>query len=137
MFIQAFDTKSLVLRDVQKNDFAEFFKREIAERELFKFPPFVRLISINLKHKKPEIVRDAATVFTKLLKNALGERVKGPAVPLVERVNTYYILNYLIKIERDAANLLAAKQIIAAATFELQHTEGYSNVRVVVDIDPY
>ena len=137
VFIQAFDTKSLVLRDVQKNDFTEFFKREIAERELFKFPPFVRLISINLKHKKPEIVREAAAVFTKLLKNALGERVKGPAVPLVERVNTYYILNYLIKIERDATNLLAAKQIIAAATFELQHTEGYSNVRVVVDIDPY
>ena len=137
VIIQAFDVKNLVLRDVQNNDFITFFKREMAERKNFVYPPYYRLIGINLKHKKPEVLRDAAKVFTKILKERLGERVQGPAIPLVERINLYYILNYLIKLERDPSKIALAKQIIAEATVQLNHTEGYSNVRVLVDVDPY
>jgi hypothetical protein len=57
--------------------------------------------------------------------------------PLVEWVNTCYILNYLIKMERDVTKLALAKDIIAEATHELQTLEGFSNVRVAVDVDPY
>ncbi|MBL7818184.1 MAG: primosomal protein N' [Saprospiraceae bacterium] len=137
VIIQAFDVKNLILQDVQKNDFSNFFKREILERKNFIYPPFYRLIGINIKHKKPDVLRDASKIFTKILKERLGERVQGPAVPLVERVNTYYILNYLIKMERDVSKLTFAKQIIQEATYQLNHTEGYSNVRVLVDVDPY
>ena len=137
VLIQAFDIKSLVLNDVQKNDYTTFFDREIAERKAFEYPPFVRLIAINLKHKKPDVLRHASNIFSKILRGRLGERVNGPAVPLVERVNTYFILNYLIKLERDAAKLALAKQIIAEATHELQTIEGFSNIRVAVDVDPY
>ena len=137
VIIQAFDTKSLVLKDVQNNDFLSFFRREILERKNFIYPPYYRLIGIHLKHKKPDVVRDASKIFTKLLKERLGDRVQGPAIPLVERVNTYYILNYLVKMERDVVKLATAKQIIQEATYELNHTEGYSNVRVFVDVDPY
>ena len=137
VLIQAFDIKSLVLRDVQNNDYTTFFNREIAERQQFSYPPFVRLIGINLKHKKPDVLREASKVFSKILRGRLGDRVSGPAIPLVERVNTYFILNYLIKLEREAAKLSLAKQIIAEATHELQTLEGFSNVRVAVDVDPY
>jgi primosomal protein N' (replication factor Y) (superfamily II helicase) len=137
VLIQAFDVKNQVLLDVQKNNYTSFFNREIAERQEFNYPPFVRLIGINLKHKKPEVLREAAKLFTKLLRGRLGDRVSGPATPLVEWINTLYILNYLIKLERDTAKLTLAKQIIADATHELQSTEGFSNVRVAVDVDPY
>ena len=137
VIIQAFDVKNLVLADVQNNDFKNFFRREVAERKNFVYPPYYRLIGINLKHKKPEVLREAAKVFTKILKERLGDRVQGPAIPLVERINLYYILNYLIKMERDPDKLALAKNIIAEATFQLNHTEGYSNVRVLVDVDPY
>jgi primosomal protein N' (replication factor Y) (superfamily II helicase) len=137
VLIQAFDIKSQVLLDVQKSNFTSFFQREIEERKAFSYPPFVRLIAINLKHKKPEVLREAAKVFTKLLRFHLGDRVSGPAIPLVEWVNTYYINNYLIKLERDTSKLALAKQIIAEATHELQTLDGFSNVRVAVDVDPY
>ena len=101
------------------------------------YPPFYRLIGISLKHKKPDVLKNAAKVFTAILKEKLGSRVSGPAVPQVERVNTYYILDYLIKIEKDTKTLALVKEIIAFATYEMQNTEGYSNVRVSVDVDPY
>jgi primosomal protein N' (replication factor Y) (superfamily II helicase) len=137
VLIQAFDVKSVVLNDVKTNNFAAFFQREIEERKAFSYPPFVRLIGISLKHKKPEVLREASKVFNKLLRFHLGDRVSGPAIPLVEWVNTYYIYNYLIKLERDTSKLALAKQIIAEATHELQTLDGFSNVRVAVDVDPY
>jgi primosomal protein N' (replication factor Y) (superfamily II helicase) len=137
VIIQAFDIKHPILTNIVENDYASFFKRELSERKNFIYPPFFRLIAISLKHKKPEVLRDAAKVFTKILKERLGSRVNGPAVPQVERVNTYYILNYLIKIEKEAEKIKIAKEIIAHATHEMQNTEGYSNVRVAVDVDPY
>jgi primosomal protein N' (replication factor Y) (superfamily II helicase) len=137
VLIQAFDVKSVVLKDVQTNNYAAFFQREIEERKAFSYPPFVRLIGISLKHKKPEVLREASKVFNKLLRFHLGDRVSGPAIPLVEWVNTYYIYNYLIKLERDTSKLALAKQIIAEATHELQTLDGFSNVRVAIDVDPY
>jgi primosomal protein N' (replication factor Y) (superfamily II helicase) len=137
VLIQAFDVKSVVLKDVQSNNYAAFFQREIEERKAFSYPPFVRLIAISLKHKKPEVLREASKVFNKLLRYHLGDRVSGPAIPLVEWVNTYYIYNYLIKLERDTSKLALAKQIIAEATHELQTLDGFSNVRVAIDVDPY
>jgi primosomal protein N' (replication factor Y) (superfamily II helicase) len=52
-------------------------------------------------------------------------------------VNTYFILDYLIKVEKDTEKIRFTKDTIAQAGFEMQNTEGYSNVRVAVDVDPY
>ena len=137
VIIQAFDVKNPVLKDVVENNYGNFFQRELEERQRFVYPPFFRLIAVTLRHKKPEVLRDASKIFTKILKEKLGNRVNGPAVPQVERVNTYYILNYLIKVEKDASKIGVTKEILARATHAMQHTEGYSNVRVSVDVDPY
>lgn len=137
VIIQTFNVKHPLLNNIIENDYTSFFKRELSERKNFIYPPFYRLISISLKHKKPDVLKDASRIFTKILKEKLGSRVSGPAVPQVERVNTYYILDYLIKIEKDNKTIALVKDIIAFATFEMQNTEGYSNVRVSVDVDPY
>jgi primosomal protein N' (replication factor Y) (superfamily II helicase) len=137
VIIQAYDIKHPLLTNIVENDFLSFYKREVSERLRFQYPPYNRLIGVSLKHKKPEVLREAAKVFTQIMKEKLGNRVQGPAVPQVERVNTYYILNYLIKIEKEADKMRYAKEVIAFATHAMQNTEGYSNIRVSVDVDPY
>ena len=137
VIIQTFNVKHPILTNIIENDYQSFFKREVSERKNFIYPPFFRLIAISLKHKKPDVLKDASRIFTKILKEKLGSRVSGPAVPQVERVNTYYLLDYLIKIEKDNKTIALVKEIIAFATYEMQNTEGYSNVRVSVDVDPY
>jgi primosomal protein N' (replication factor Y) (superfamily II helicase) len=137
VIIQAFDIKHPILRDIVENEYGTFFKRELQERQNFQYPPYFRLIGVSLRHKKHEVLHAAAKVFTKYLREKLGNRVNGPAVPAVERVNTYFILDYLIKVEKDTDKIRFTKDTIAQATFEMQNTEGYSNVRVAVDVDPY
>ncbi len=137
VLIQSYDTKHLVLRDVLENQTERFYERELKERERFQYPPYYRLISVSVRHKKYEVMAASVKIFTQLLKNGLGTRVSGPAEPLVPRVNTYYITDYLIKVERDAERIILAKKIIADAITQLQHGEGFSTVKIAVNVDVY
>src|SRR5690606_25870070 len=72
--IQAFNTAHPVLKEILENDYTSFYEREIYERQTFVYPPFCRLIKITLKHKKPDILNEAAKAFSKHLKSSLGDR---------------------------------------------------------------
>ncbi len=137
VIIQAFNTASPVLREVINNDFAGFFTREMAERRAFKYPPYYRLIRITLKHKKPQVLNDAGKLFAKYLKAKLGEWAQGPAVPYISRVRTYYLLDFLVKIERHPQKITYTKNSIMEAIDDLHHQKGLSGVRVNVDVDPF
>ena len=137
VLIQAFNTTSPVIREVLANDYAGFFTREMMERQQFKYPPYYRLIRITLKHKKPQTLNKGASIFENALKSKLGEWAIGPAIPYVGRVRGYYLLDFLIKLPRDAKKIRFAKEVVQQAIDGMQQTPGYSGVRVNVDVDPY
>ncbi|MDX1942414.1 MAG: primosomal protein N' [Saprospiraceae bacterium] len=137
VIIQAMNTASPVLGEVLRNDFFSFFQREIQERHEFQYPPFTRLIRITLKHKKPETLNDGAKIFAKTLKSQLGDWVIGPAVPYVGRVRGYFLLDFLIKLPRDSQKIRYAKDTLLDAIQALNTSEGYTTIRVNVDVDPY
>jgi primosomal protein N' (replication factor Y) len=136
VLIQALNTGSPTLQDVIRHDFKGFYNREIEERRAFQYPPFTRLIRITLKHKIPEVLNKASTIFTKGLKSSLDGHFVGPAVPYVSRVRGLYLLDYLVKTSRDVRMMDQARRGIEDATVIMQSQEGFSGVRVVVDVDP-
>lgn len=137
VIIQAFNTAHPVLDEVLSGDYPAFFRREIQERHAFGYPPFTRLIRVTLKHKKPQVLNDAMRLYAHWLKPILGEWMIGPAVPYVGRVRTYYLINLLFKLEPNPKKLKFAKDEIRKATERLHATQGYSGIRVSVDVDPY
>ena len=74
--------------------------------------------------------------FVQVLKTKLGKRLLGPTVPAVGRVREYYLLDILIKMERNPNLWKLTKDLIGEATRVMQQTEGFSTVRVNVDVDP-
>lgn len=136
VIIQAANTAHPVLREVLDNDFQAFFQRELMERKAFEYPPFTRLIKLTLKHKKPDVLNRASKPFSNVLKSQLGKRVLGPTAPPVGRVREFFLLDILIKMEQNPAVWRSAKQLIAEATRVMQQEEGFSTVRVNVDVDP-
>lgn len=137
VLIQGYNVEHPVLGEVIDNQFSEFYKREVAERQEFKYPPFYRLIKISLKHKQPRVINDAAKLYGMLLKKSLGGRVQGPAMPYVSRVRGYYILDFMIKLEKDSKAIHRIKEIIMDAMYQLQGEKGFTGVRVNIDVDPY
>jgi primosomal protein N' (replication factor Y) len=137
VIIQAFDISHPVLKEVIEGDYLGFYKREVAERQAFGYPPYQRLIQITLKHKKPTTVNEAAYFYTKFLQEKLGGLVIGPAIPSIPRVRNYYLLDVLIKLGKNSKQINFAKTSVLQANQMLAQKEGYSSVRINVNVDPY
>lgn len=137
VIIQAFNTAHPVLQEVLKNDFESFIKREMRERHDFLYPPFYRLIQIQLKHKKNEVLAEAAQFFAERLRTKLGDRVLGPAVPGVSRVRTYYLIDIVIKLGLNSKGLIYTKELVREINEELKLKKGMGSTRVLVNVDPY
>ena len=106
VIVQAFDVAHPVIGEVLQNDFQRFFEREIEERKLFSYPPFLRLIKITLKHKDPRLLNEGTKIFAKIIKEKLGHRMIGPAVPGIPRVRGSFLLEIFLKMEKDNNCLL-------------------------------
>jgi primosomal protein N' (replication factor Y) len=136
VIVQAMNPSHPVIREVIDNDFQAFYEREIMERKAFEYPPYSRLIKITLKHKKSDVLNRGAKIFAQVMKAKLGKRLLGPTVPPVGRVREYYLLDIMIKMERNPAIWKATKDLVWEATRVMQQEEGFSTVRVNVDVDP-
>ena len=135
VILQAFNVEHPVLEEVLRNDYTAFFQREILERQEFNYPPFVRMVKITLKHAKPNVVNTGAKVFGHYLKKHLGERVQGPAIPMVGKIRNQYLLDFIIKLDKNIHQLKHLRRLIRDARSDMK-AAGYGGVRVNVDVDP-
>lgn len=135
--IQAYDQSHPVLRDVFNGDFANFIEREANNRRDLRFPPFVRMIHLQLRHPRRHTVEEAAKLMGGWLKHHLGDTLDGPFEPSVARLRTYYLQDMVVRIKPSAAELSRVKKILRAAADKLSVTEGLTGVRVAIDVDPY
>lgn len=137
VLIQAFKMNHPVLKEVKHHSFKEFVCREMAERHEFSYPPFHRLIKLQLKHKKVDMVDKAAKFFAQALKSKLGDKVLGPATPGISRIRTYYLRDILIKLSKSSEQLEYTKQLILDIQNHLRTQKGFSTIRLIIDVDPY
>ncbi|GAA4319547.1 replication restart helicase PriA [Compostibacter hankyongensis] len=135
VIIQAANTQHPVLGYVVRHDYEAFFDVEIAERERFGYPPFSRLLRITLKHKKQEVVRQAAAVLAEGLPAELQYYRVGPAVPPVGRIRGYYLMEMLIKLPRTLQRMESYKQVLRAQFIRMQSLPPYKSLQIVPDVD--
>ena len=137
VIIQAMEKNHPVLRDVVSGDWDHFIERERKNRAENHFPPFVRMIHLQLRHPRPQIVEEAAKLMGGWLAYALGDLVTPPFQPGVARLRTFYLQDMVIRMPNKPAELARVKDIVNRAVRKLSVTKGLTGVRVAVDVDPY
>ncbi|MFK8164146.1 MAG: helicase-related protein, partial [Lewinella sp.] len=137
VIIQAMERSHPVLTDVLNADFHRFIEREAANRVQHRFPPYVKMINLQLRHPKRNTVEEAAKLLGVWLNHHLSGLVDGPFEPSVARLRTYYLQDMVIRVKPDGKELARVKAVVRAAVDKLGTTERLSGVRVVVDVDPY
>jgi primosomal protein N' (replication factor Y) len=135
VIIQSWQPSHPVIKDVVENNYEGMVERELAERRRFKYPPFHRLIVIRLKHKDPQLLAAAASVFGKEIRAKFGNRVQGPEPPLVARVRSYYIRQLLLKSPRETSMVAVKKQLLTIME-EFRKITKYKPVMIQFDVDP-
>jgi primosomal protein N' (replication factor Y) len=137
VIVQAYNIAHPVLGEVIDNDYKKCYEREIKERREFFYPPFYRLIKVTLKHKRKDTLDKGGRFFSQKIKAQLGSRAIGPAEPGIPRVRNYYLLDIMIKLERNADMLRNSKALLIDTVNLLHKEKGLSGVRVNIDVDPY
>ena len=79
------------------------YNKQLNERRLFKYPPFCRLISINIQHKNQNKLEVLSIKFATSLRKSFGNRVLGPESPNINRIRNFYHKNILLKIEDETS----------------------------------
>lgn len=126
-----------LIRDVLKHDYEGFVNREISERKQFGYPPFTRLINIHFQHKNPKQCYKTAARMAYLLKQKLGKRVLGPAVPGIARIRGQYRQQIMVKMEKSSDKIHKIKAFVLDTREDLMADRDYSPVRIIIDVDPF
>lgn len=135
VWIQTFDTKNKVLEIVQKHDYPALYNQQIKEREMFQYPPFHRLIRLEMRDHNGARVQSFATQLQLHLKKIFGARVSAVITPSVERVQAYYIRELNVRIE-NGANIMEAKRRMKESIDYISSISSNKNVKIIADVDP-
>lgn len=133
--IQTMDPEHPVIQSVLGNAFESFFEVQMEERQMFRYPPYTRLIRITLKHEIPSILDGGAVFLANELREIFGGRVLGPQQPMVGRTHGKYIKQVMLKIEKEAS-VEKAKGLIAELIDIFSKNPVYRQIRLAVDVDP-
>jgi len=110
---------------------------EINERKSFSYPPFFRMIRLEVRHKELAVAKAGAERLVFLFRQQLGERVLGPEQPLVSRIRNQYIESILLKIERQGISIAKVRELIRQTVQHFGTEKVFKSVRVLIDVDPY
>jgi primosomal protein N' (replication factor Y) len=135
VIIQTYSPHHSVILDVIDNNYLKSYKDILVERINFKYPPFYRLVEIELKHKDYQVLNIAADELAQNLRKIFGKRILGPEYPIVRRVKNRFIKIILVKIERNKS-LIEAKQRLFNEFEKFKKLQDYKSVQISIDIDP-
>ncbi|MBO4600417.1 MAG: primosomal protein N' [Bacteroidales bacterium] len=135
VIIQTYNPYHQAIRNVIDNDYDAMYNSQIAERRVFRYPPYYRLICITLKHRNSDLLNDAARDYAAQLRGVFGTRVMGPEYPNVSRVRGLYLKVVILRFERTEA-IAEAKRIILDMADRLKTDKALASLQIHFDVDP-
>ncbi|ADV43040.1 primosomal protein N' [Bacteroides helcogenes] len=131
-------TKSIdhpIISQVIANDYESMVGGQLAERQMFHYPPFYRLIYVYLKNRNETLLDLMAQTMAGKLRAVFGNRVLGPDKPPVARVQTLFIRKIVVKIEMNAP-MARARELLVRAQKEMLAEDRFKSLLVYYDVDP-
>ena len=135
VFLQTAHPELPVIKQITNNDYEGFFKALMTERQLFRYPPFCRLIYIYLKHRDNNTVNTAAIELGSRLRQCFADNVLGPDKPAVARIKQLFIRKIVLKAE-PSWGITPLRHNIRLCTDAIVSCPQYKNIMISFDVDP-
>lgn len=131
-------TKSIdhpIIPQVIANDYEAMVGGQLAERQMFHYPPYHRLVYVYLKNRNETLLDLMAQTMAAKLRTVFGNRVLGPDKPPVARVQTLFIRKIVLKIETNAP-MARARELLVQVQKEMVAEDRFKSLIVYYDVDP-
>ncbi len=137
VLIQTADPTQPIFALVANNDYQGLYQKELQERANYDYPPFVRVVTLTIKHAEQPVAETAAIRLTEELVARLARHsVLGPEQPYINRIRNLFLYEIHIKLARQHESLRDAKLLIREAITAVQTMPEGKGVRIVIDVDP-
>lgn len=134
VILQVHDAKQPTVMQVVRSDYEAMFRTQMEERRLFSYPPFCRLIYVYMKHKDETVLEHLAEEMAGFLRQVFGQRVLGPDMPPIARVQAMYIRKVCLKLELGA-NMAEARRRLQEIQKYLTGKAEYKSAVMYYDVD--
>jgi len=134
VLIQSYHTEHYALEFAKEQNYDKFYAHEIGFRREMRYPPFVALINVLIRHNEFAKASSVAGDLTRLVKAADAEnvlRVLGPAPAPLSRLKGEHRLQVLIKTRYRRQ----AREALDAAMLTLKES-GVDLKMVNIEVDP-
>ena len=131
-------TKSIdhpIIAQVIHNDFDQMVAGQLAERQMFHYPPYYRLVYVYLKNRNEQLLDLMAQTMSGKLRAVFGNRVLGPDKPPVARIQTLFIRKIIVKIEYNAP-MARARELLVQVQKEMVAEDRFKSLIAYYDVDP-
>ncbi len=126
-----------IIQAIKTGDYDLMFENEISSRSNFLYPPFSRLIHVQIKNFDPLIAEKGAIALANALKIAFGNRALGPSKPIIAKVRRWYLRDILIKMHKESDDIVSIKNALKQTIAQFIKQSAFKGLRIVINVDPY
>lgn len=135
ILIQTYNPEHSVFQLIKMNNPAKVYKYILTERQKFHYPPFTKLIMIELKHRKEDKVNRASQFLGSILRKYLPEEcVLGPERAQIARLNNLYQFQIMLKLPRGK-KYDEFKKMVLLSLNEFDEITAYQSIKKDVFVD--
>ena len=136
VIIQTYNQEHNIIQQVLQNDYLAMYNEQLYEREIYKYPPYFKIIKITLKHKDYEKLKDASIWLFKVFEQNLQIPVLGPEEPAISRIRNEYIRTIMIKIPQNLS-LIGTKKTIQKILNSFDAVSQFKSIKITINVDFY
>ncbi len=135
ILIQTFNPDHSVFQLIKMNNPAKIYKYILTERQKFHYPPFTKLIMIELKHRREDKADRASQFLGSILRKYLPEDcVLGPERAQIAKLNNLYQFQIMLKLPRGK-NYEKFKNMVLISLKEFDEITAYQSIKKDVFVD--
>lgn len=134
VIIQSYTPDNPVLQSIQ-TPFKAFMRKELPGRNQLSYPPFTRLIRIEIRHKKQSFIEVESRRLDKFLRPIFRSSLLGPDYALVSRLRNTYRMQFLIKLGKNLDPVKLREKLSEAIDRYYQDAPD-KTLRIIINVDP-
>lgn len=129
ILIQTYNPSHSVFELIKNQNVKEIYNYFLDERKKFLYPPFVKLIMIELKHRKEDKLNRASQFLGSVIRKYIPEEcILGPEKSPIARINNLYQYQILLKFPKNK-NYRIYKELLAKSLEEFDEITAYKSIK--------
>ncbi len=138
VIIQTQNHKNFVLQKILENNYKDFYESEIMIRQQNLYPPFSRIVLVEVKNEDNQKAKQATNdFFRRLMKYGDKLQVFPPNEAVISKIKGIYRYQILIKtLKKSDPNGRILRNAIMNAYTDYNQKSRFREVRINFDVDP-